>query len=71
VSTCDPIFALPDGTVDGTRIPFRDRWNGYQKRLFEGGVIGWEKTVRSGLTKIKVFLIMNKGRVDCVYLEVK
>jgi hypothetical protein len=71
VSTCDPIFRLPDGTVHGTRIPYRDRWNGYNQRRFEGGVIGWEKTVHTGRTKINVSLLVNQGRVDCVYLEVK
>jgi hypothetical protein len=71
VSTCDPIFRLPDGVAAGTRIPFRDRWNGYHRRLFEGGAIGWQKTVRSGRTQINVSLQMNKGRVYCVSLEVK
>ncbi len=70
VSTCDPIFSLPDGTASGTRIPYGDRWNGYRKRLFEGGVIGWEKTVRSGRTKIQVSLEMDNGRVRCAHLEV-
>jgi len=71
VSTCDPIFRLPDGTTHGTRIPYGTRWNGYHQRRFEGGVIGWEKTVRSGHTKVNVSLLMDKARVDCVYLEVR
>ena len=72
VSTCDPIFRLPDGTTYGTFIPYGDRWHGYRRiALFEPGPRpGWEKIVRSGLTKIRVVLDVTRGRVRCVYLEV-
>ena len=70
VSTCSRIFRLPDGATFGTRTPDRGRWNGYRHRLFEGGVTGWDKTVRSGRTIVDVSLQLNAGRVNCVSLEV-
>src|SRR5205823_3745299 len=44
VSSCDAVFRLPDGTVHGTPTPPGARWKGYHRRLFEGGVSGWERT---------------------------
>jgi hypothetical protein len=69
VSTCNPIFQLPDGVTFGTAIPFGRYWHGYRRIYLEGGVFGWEKVVGQGATRTKVTLAVNRGRVQCVDLQ--
>ena len=71
VSTCGPVFRLPDGVTLGTAIPFGQRWHGYRRmtRYLEGGGFGWERVVRQSGVSTKVMLTMNRGRVQCLYLE--
>lgn len=71
ITTCAPIFHLPDGVSWGTRIPFGDRWNGYRRiNLFEPGPRpGWEKIVRAGKSRVRIVLDMTEGRVRCLALE--
>jgi hypothetical protein len=69
VSTCNPIFRLPDGTTPGTLIPFGKRWKGYRRVWMEGGVFGWEKILKQGELRTRVTLGVNRGRVQCAYLE--
>jgi hypothetical protein len=69
VSTCHPIFRLPDGTTRGRYIPFRKRWNGYRRIRLEGFQFGWTRIVQRGEMKVRVTLSVTGGRVQCVYLE--
>jgi hypothetical protein len=69
VGTCDPIVELPDGASRGTIIPSGQRWRGYRRIWLEGGVVGWEKFVRSGDTRTEVTLSVMRGRIQCVYLQ--
>ena len=69
VSSCGPIFRLPDGTTMGRKIPFGKHWNGYRRITLEGSQPGWRKVVRRGSAKIRVTLSVTRGRVQCAYLE--
>lgn len=71
VSTCSPIFRLPDGTILGTSIPFGKQWNGYRRIVLSepGPRAGWEKIVQTGVGRVRVVLDPTEGRVRCAYLE--
>jgi len=73
IQTCDRLFRLPDGVVQGTRIPVGKTWRGY-KLVANGSEFHptapvWEKRLQVGAKKIRVRLHVEKSRVKCLGLS--